>query len=53
MALFDVVTRYRLPRNAFVRMCEARIFDLYDDAMPSRNDFEGYAGETLGVIQLG
>ncbi len=54
MALFDVVTRYRLPRNAFVRMCEARIFDLYDDAMPSRNDFEGYAGETASaLIQLG
>ena len=34
-------------------MTEARIFDLYDDPMPSLNDLEGYAGETVsGLIQL-
>ena len=32
---------------------EARIFDLYDDPMPSRTDLEGYCGETASaVIQL-
>ena len=32
---------------------DARIFDLYDDPMPSRNDLEGYCGETASaLIQL-
>jgi len=53
-ALFDVIGRHRLPRQVLMSMCEARIFDLYDDPMPSRNDFEGYAGETASaLIQLG
>ena len=53
-ALFDVIARHNLPRTVLISMCEARIFDLYDDAMPSRNDFEGYAGETASaLIQLG
>ncbi len=53
-ALFDVINRHRLPRKVLMSMCEARIFDLYDDPMPSRNDFEGYAGETASaLIQLG
>ena len=53
-ALFDVIGRHNLPRKVLMSMCEARIFDLYDDAMPSRNDFEGYAGETASaLIQLG
>ena len=30
-----------------------RIFDLYDDPMPSRGDLEGYCGETAAaIIQL-
>ena len=53
-ALFDVIGRHHLPRKVLMSMCEARIFDLYDDPMPSRNDFEGYAGETASaLIQLG
>lgn len=53
-ALFDVIGRHKLPRKVLMSMCEARIFDLYDDPMPSRNDFEGYAGETASaLIQLG
>jgi phytoene synthase len=53
-ALFDVASRQKLPRAVLSSMCEARIFDLYDDPMPSRNDFEGYAGETASaLIQLG
>lgn len=53
-ALFDVIERNRLPRSVLSSMCEARIFDLYDDPMPTRHDFEGYAGETASaLIQLG
>lgn len=53
-ALFDVIEHRGLPRHVLSAMCEARIFDLYDDPMQSRNDFEGYAGETASaLIQLG
>ena len=52
-ALIETITRYELPRSAFDNYCEARIFDLYDDPMPSRNDLEGYCGETAStLIQL-
>ena len=52
-ALNDTIRRYDLPPPAFDNLCEARIFDLYDDPMPSRTDLEGYFGETEGtVIQL-
>lgn len=53
----DVLTRAiranDLPLTAFQNYLEARIFDLYDDPMPSRTDLEGYCGETAGaLIQL-
>jgi len=52
-ALLETIERHRLPRDAFGRMTEARIFDLYDDPMPSVADLEGYAGETASaLIQL-
>lgn len=52
-ALSDVIARHRLPLDAFDRHLEARIFDLYDDPMPSRTDLEGYCGETASaMIQL-
>ncbi|MEL7527554.1 MAG: phytoene/squalene synthase family protein [Pseudomonadota bacterium] len=52
-ALLQTVRTYELPRQGLIAMTEARIFDLYDDPMPSLNDLEGYAGETVsGVIQL-
>ena len=45
---------YKLPRTALAAMTEARIFDLYDDPMPDRASFEGYAGETSSaLLQLG
>lgn len=51
--LVDVIARYDLPLAAFDRTLEARIFDLYDDPMPSRTDLEGYCGETAStLIQL-
>lgn len=51
--LIETVERYRLPRQTLIAMTEARIFDLYDDALPDRNALEGYAGETASaLIQL-
>lgn len=52
-ALLNTIKTHDLPRQAFDNYCEARIFDLYDDPMPSRNDLEGYCGETASaLIQL-
>jgi phytoene synthase len=52
-ALVDTIKTHNLPRAAFDNYCEARIFDFYDDPMPSRNDLEGYCGETASaLIQL-
>lgn len=52
-ALLDAIEAYNLPRQTFFALLDARIFDLYDDPMPSVNDLEGYAGETSSaLIQL-
>lgn len=52
-ALRAAISAHRLPKAAFDNMLEARIFDLYDDPMPSRTDLEGYCGETAAaLIQL-
>ncbi|MER8502380.1 MULTISPECIES: phytoene/squalene synthase family protein [unclassified Mesorhizobium] len=52
-ALRTAISAHRLPKAAFDNMLEARIFDLYDDPMPSRTDLEGYCGETAAaLIQL-
>jgi phytoene synthase len=52
-ALLATIAAHHLPRQAFANYLEARIFDLYDDAMPSRADLEGYCGETASaLIQL-
>lgn len=48
--LGKAILRHRLPRAAFDNYLEARIFDLYNDPMPSRTDLEGYCGETAGAI---
>jgi phytoene synthase len=45
-ALDDTIVRFRLPRQALVDLIDARVFDLYDDLMPTLNDLEGYCGET-------
>ena len=51
--LIETIGRFGLPHAAFDRLLEARIFDLYDDAMPDRGTLEGYCGETAAtVIQL-
>ncbi|WP_217568685.1 phytoene/squalene synthase family protein [Mesorhizobium sp. GbtcB19] len=52
-ALRATIAANKLPKTAFDNMLEARIFDLYDDPMPSRTDLEGYCGETAAaLIQL-
>ena len=52
-ALTGTIGEYGLPTAAFDNMIEARLFDLYDDPMPSRTDLEGYCGETASaLIQL-
>ncbi|MBA3448857.1 MAG: phytoene/squalene synthase family protein [Pseudaminobacter sp.] len=49
-ALIETIARYDLPPAAFQNYLEARIFDLYNDPMPSRTDLEGYCGETAGAL---
>lgn len=52
--IIHAVVDHKLPRTALAAMTEARIFDLYDDPMPDRATFEGYAGETSSaLLQLG
>jgi len=52
-ALLAAIERRQLPREAFQNYLDARIFDLYDDPMPTRGDLEGYCGETAAaVLQL-
>ncbi|EKF16967.1 phytoene/squalene synthase family protein [Nitratireductor pacificus] len=52
-ALLDTVRTFDLPVQPLLDMLDAREFDLYDDPMPSRNDLEGYCGETTSaLIQL-
>jgi phytoene synthase len=49
-ALLDAVARYRLPIAPLTGLIEARVFDLYDDPMPSLRDLQGYAGETSSAL---
>jgi phytoene synthase len=49
-ALLDSIKRYRLPVAPLTALIEARVFDLYDDPMPSLRDLEGYAGETSSAL---
>jgi phytoene synthase len=52
-ALLSAIREHALPLATLRNYLDARIFDLYDDPMPSRNDLEGYCGETASaLIQL-
>ncbi|WP_099867780.1 phytoene/squalene synthase family protein [Pararhizobium haloflavum] len=52
-ALTHVIAAHKLPVSTFAAYLDARTFDLYDDPMPDRQTFEGYAGETASaLIQL-
>lgn len=49
--LLTAIETYKLPAAvALQRLIAARRFDLYDDAMPDVQSFEGYAGETVSVL---
>ncbi|GHC62751.1 phytoene/squalene synthase family protein [Limoniibacter endophyticus] len=49
-SLNEAITVYALPLQAFDNYLEARIFDLYDDPMPSKTHLEGYLGETSSAL---
>jgi phytoene synthase len=49
-ALIETVRQFSLPTSALHRLLDARVFDLYDDPMPSLNDLEGYAGDTTSAL---
>lgn len=49
-ALLEAIEQNRLPRQTFQNYLDARIFDLYDDPMPTRGDLEGYCGETAAAM---
>jgi len=49
-ALLETIGLHDLPRAAFDNLAAARIFDLYNDPMPSLTDLEGYAGETASAL---
>ncbi len=52
-ALIETIRAFALPVAGFEGLIDARVFDLYDDQMPSQRDLEGYAGETTSaLIQL-
>lgn len=52
-ALKPAIESGKLPLDAFQNLIDARIFDLYDDAITSVSELEGYLGDTFGtVIQL-
>lgn len=46
----EMIARRNLPQAAFERLCEARLFDLYNDPMPGREAYEAYAGETASTL---
>lgn len=50
LALDAAIERYKLPRAAFLDLVDGRVFDLYDDPMPSLADLEGYLGETSSAL---
>ena len=49
-AIIETLSLNGLPATALDNLIEARIFDLYNDPMPSLADLEGYAGETSSVL---
>jgi phytoene synthase len=49
-AVAVALTRRKLPVAALDNLIAARVFDLYDDPMPSLTDLEGYFGETASAL---
>jgi phytoene synthase len=49
-ALLDTMGRFALPREPFLGLIDARLFDLYDAPMPSVAALEAYAKATAGSL---
>jgi 15-cis-phytoene synthase len=49
-AVLSAIGRYSLPIEPFLALIDARVFDLYDDPMPTVTDLEGYCGETSSAL---
>jgi phytoene synthase len=49
-ALLDVIAQYRVPSQNLDDLIEARMFDVYDDPMPSMAALEDYAVNTSSAI---
>ena len=53
LALSAAIEAGNLSKSGFLNLIDARVFDLYDDVMPSVDALEGYLGETSSsVIQM-
>jgi 15-cis-phytoene synthase len=49
-AIQVLIAKYNLPLSSFIAMCEARVFDMYEDKFKDWDEFEGYCGETICAI---
>ncbi|QAY96163.1 phytoene/squalene synthase family protein [Methylovirgula ligni] len=49
-ALLDTVERFGLPGQKLISLIDARLFDLYDEPMPSVAALEAYAKATAGSL---
>ena len=49
-ALIDTKAKFALPAQAFEDLLQARIFDLYDDPMPTLEDLEAYCRQTASAL---
>ena len=49
-SLQETIINFDLPPAIFTRLLDARIFDLYNDAMSDKHTFETYLGETRSSL---
>jgi phytoene synthase len=48
-ALIETIEHFALPRDEFIALAEAHVFDLYDDRMPSWSALEDYCRATASA----
>lgn len=49
-AVFDTIERFGLPKDCFLRLIDARVFDLYDEPMEDVPALESYAAATTSNL---
>jgi 15-cis-phytoene synthase len=49
-AVLDTIDRFDLPREKLISLIDARLFDLYDEPMPTVAALEAYAQATAGSL---